>query len=592
MKANLKQMVDLARAHMDQGGVRAAEVYWRMILKDTESPQTTIERVAHADACAFYARRAIYNGRHGEAADWYQRCVFADPLAIDYRHEFIIYALLPMGMFKNALIEAKRLCEMDPTNPDTWRSRAIAHAALDEAGEAAYCYDRQLELDKQNPLARIDRAALAINTGDYETAHAMVIPVLNTDKRGEALHTLALIAYRQSRHEDAIALFEQAIEAGSNDEAQVRWNMSLALHAIGRYREGWEQSEYRGKQKGDEPMRLIMNRFAAPIMSPGDLATPQRVHVHQEMGNGDAIAMARYMPLLQRLGHDTRLETLPTMVSLLARSFPGVQVMKRAIDFPSALGIPMFDRHIPTLSLPYIFGTDITSVPWEGPYIRHDPIAADRYRAKLAHVSGRKIGICWSSGIRDNGLWISIYGRNKSMHFDDVRPLIAHGGHPHDRFVSLQVGPERDQQKEPNKIGKQAAIDDWLPPKPTWDDTAALVANLDLVITVDTAIAHLAGAMGKPVWVMMQKDGSTWHFMCERDGALWNEKSPWYPSARLFRKGTFGQTGWDDVITNVATALREWTNDRIDVRQPRRSDHDDIGIRLPDAGIGDRSNIA
>lgn len=559
-KQNVNRMIELARTHVEAGGIRAAEVYYRMILKATTPPTSGWERLACGEANRFFGARAIANERHGEACDWYQRAVFADPLFVDYRLEFVIRALLPMGMFKNAKIQATTATRIQPDSPDAWRALAISCAALGEAEESAAAYDRQVELDPDNPLARIDRASLAINVGDYETARRMAEPVLETKKRGEALHTLALVAYRESRHEDAIALFQETLEAGSQDPAQVRWNMSLALHAIGRYEEGWAESENRGKQNADQPMRLVMNRFNQPTMTRADLEVPCRLHVHQEMGNGDAIAMARYLAPLVELGHDVRLETMDSMVGLISRSFPKVKVTGRAVDYPGAVGVDPFDRHVTTLSLPHLFGTTVETVPWRGPYLKADPELVGRYRARLNErlpFARPKVGYCWSSGIRTDGLWISRYGKAKSMHFDDVRELTESKGRIHaDRcFVSLQVGPERDQQAGSRLI-------DLLPSKPTWDDTAALIANLDLVVTVDTAVAHLAGAMGKPVWVMMQRDGSTWHFMCYREGAIWNEASPWYPSARIFRKRSPAED-WGQIVRDVADALARW--------EPKRS---------------------
>lgn len=551
-KENVKRMVELARAHVENGGIRPAEVYYRMVEKVCDPPTTGIERLALGEALAFKARRAIAGGFHGAACDWYQRAIFADPLCIDYRIEFIVRALLPMNMFKNAKIEATTATRIEPDNKDAWRALAIACASLGEVDESAAAYDRQVELDPDNPLARIDRSTLAINVGDYETARWMAEPVLDTEKRGEALHTLALIAYRESRHEEAIELYKQTLDEGSQDPAQVRWNMSLALHAIGRYQEGWAESENRGKQRADEPMRIVMNRFNQPMMTRSDLTErTYRIHVHNEMGNGDAIAMARYLDLLLDHGHDVRLETMDSMVGLMQRSFPRVKVMPRALDYPGAVGVAPFDVHIPTLSLPHLFGTTIDTVPWRGPYLKADPALVDQYASMLVKYAyqmpgGRtRVGFCWSSGIRTDGLWISRYGRRKSMHFDDLGPLFMELSNRAD-LVSLQIGPERVQQ-DPSYMF------DPLPAKPSWDDTAALVANLDVVVTVDTAVAHLAGAMGKPTFLMMQRDGATWHFMCERPDAPWNEASPWYPSVRIFRQTSDGD--WRDVVERVGGAL-------------------------------------
>ena len=229
----------------------------------------------------------------------------------------------------------------------------------------------------------------------------------------------------------------------------------------------------------------------------------------------------------------------------MRRSFPGVTVVERAPDYPGAIGIAPFDYHMPLGSMTYALGTDIDSIPWSAPYLKPNPSLVNGYRKKLGN--GMKIGVCWSSGIREYGIWLAEYGKRKSMHFDIFCPILGFSGV---QFISLQVGPERLQN--------DGSAFDLLPEAPTWDDTAALVECLDLVITVDTGVAHLAGAMGKPVWILMQKDGASWHFMCERPGASWNTRSPWHPTARLFRQHEFNRPHyWGDVINDVIDELSD-----------------------------------
>jgi hypothetical protein len=237
------------------------------------------------------------------------------------------------------------------------------------------------------------------------------------------------------------------------------------------------------------------------------------------------------------------------MLALIARSFPEVEVSQQAPDYPGSIGIKPFDYHQPIGGLPYQFGTDIDTVPWHGPYLKAEPELVKKYDELLP--KGKKVGLCWSSGIRE-GIWLKKYGQRKSMHFSTLEPLFkVRNGSEFPEFISLQVGPERSQNP--------GSALDILPEKPDWDDTAALVENLDLVITVDTAVAHLAGAMGKPVWVLCQRDGQSWHWMCYREGASWNEKSPWYPSARVFRQHRFNEPHfWDEVIEDVAKELEQW----------------------------------
>jgi tetratricopeptide (TPR) repeat protein len=559
-KENVYRMVECAREAVEKGSIRAAEVYYRMIELDTDPPTNGWERLARGEACWFKAARKIAKGMHGGAADWYQRAVFADPMAVEYRLDYIRKALLPMNMLKSARIEAARATEIDQNHPDAWGILAHCEHALGNVEASIKAHERQLQITPDSWVARIDRAAIAIDTADYETARNLAEDVLASDPehRGEAYHVLGMCAYREAHHEAAIVHYNLALEAGTIDPSQVRWNMSLAMHAIGQYREGWAESEHRGKQKSDGAMRLIMNRFQQPMLQWADPAVlnavRQRVHVHQEMGHGDTIAMARYLPELVSLGYEVTFECNEGMVALIQRSFPQIKVVPKAVDYPSAMGIPPFDRHIPALSLPNFFATDVDTVPWNGPYIKPDPELVAKYHALLPHYAldeqgtmPRKVGLCWSSGIRHEAVWMAEYGRRKSMHFNDIRPLMQAGEWVND-FINLQVGPERAQHGY--------ALIDPLPKTPSWDDTAALIANLDLVITVDTAVAHLAGAMGKPVWIIMQRDGASWHFMCWRPEASWNEASPWYPSARIFRQHEFNRPHfWSEVVADVAREI-------------------------------------
>jgi NAD(P)-dependent dehydrogenase (short-subunit alcohol dehydrogenase family) len=533
MSDRLRRMVELARGHIERGEFNAAGAYYRMIMKDTSPPKSGIERIAHGEAARWYGARALAEGKHGTAADWYRQAINADPRAVEYRLEYCVRVLIPMGMFRDARIEAERATKIEPDNPMTWRTLAGLEHQQGHVGAAIEGYDRQLQLLPDDPNARLDRATVALDTADYDTVRAMCEPVLDTDRRADALHCLAMAAYREARHEQAIELYEQAIAAGCFDPNLARWNQSLALHSIGRYREGWAAHEARGQQKTDGAMALIMKRFTLPMWQ-GEPA-PARIHVHQEMGHGDTLAMARYIPMLQERGYEVQVEVSDVMVELFRRSFPKANVMAKAVDYPGSLGIPVFDYHVPMLSLPALFQTDIDTVPWSGAYLKPNPELVAKYR-KL--VPNGAVGLCWSSGIRNDGVWISEYGRRKSMPFNALMPVIKTGV----PLVSLQVGPERRECRSP--------VLELLPEKPTWDDTAALIECLDLVITVDTAVAHLAGALGKPVWLMMHGEGS-WHFMTKR------LDSPWYPTARLFRQTDTHK--WGPVVQDIRQMLEGLT---------------------------------
>ena len=549
-------LVDRARAHVEGDRIIAADQLYRLILGLTTPPKSGKTRVAHGEACAFYAKMALIRQRFGTAADWYREALNADPYATDYRLDLVLRCLMPMGAMKSALIEAERAARIAPDYDQAWHILGGLQQEMGNGLGAIESHDRQLALGPENPSALLDRVAVAIDVADYGygTLLCKKVMAISPERTPDAIHCLALMAYREHRHEDAIELYEAAIAAGCNDAPHANWNMSLALHAIGRYREGWIAHEQREFQKSNPALWLPMRRFTVPRWK-GEPIEPKvdgskaSIHVHYEAGAGDNLCMVRYLPMLENLGFDVRFESSPEMVDLLRGSFPTIKVGPKALDYPGALGLQPFDYHIPTGSLAAVFGTDIDTVPWFGPYIKADPIVADRYRARLAG-RGRNVGFCWSSGIR-NGVWIEEYGKRKSMHFESIKPVVDLAADLGITAVALQVGPERTQHR--------GAMKELLPKAPSWAETAALIANLDLVITVDTAVAHLAGAMGKPVWLMCQRDGCSWHFMCWREGASWNDRSPWYPMMRVFRQREFDRPHfWGDVVAEIAEELGRW----------------------------------
>jgi tetratricopeptide (TPR) repeat protein len=554
---HIDSLIFRARELVEKGCMLAADRLYRLIIHVTAPPWTGRARIARGEACAHFANYAHRMNKFGIAIDWYFMALEADPLAVEYRRE-LARSMVSIGALGPARRQASIATDIDPANPGVWQTLGGVESDLMHSKACIEAYDKQVETASAvvpvDPFALSDaylnRATIALDTKDYDWVRELCQKIVELEVRaGDAWHVLAMLEYRLSNHEMAIDLFDKALAANCRNQPLMHWNKALPLESIGRYREGRIEAYWAEKEMTMQALYIPQHRFNAPKWR-GE-PPPATIHVHAEAGFGDNISMFRYFPLLLERGYKVHYEADPLMLSFVQRNFPDVVCMPRTLDYPGVVGIKPFDYHIPIGDLPYTFGTDLDTIPWDGPYLKADPELSREFAAGLGcyRRRGRRIGLCWSSGVRTTvNIWMEKYGRMKSMRFRDLQPMESLFNE--ETFISLQVGDGRDENC--------GTILDVLPESPTWDETAALIDNLDLVITVDTGVAHLAGAMGKPCWVMMQRDGSSWHFMCYRPGASWNETSPWYPSIRLFRQHEFNQPGyWKDVVDDVVKALQE-----------------------------------
>ncbi len=257
--------------------------------------------------------------------------------------------------------------------------------------------------------------------------------------------------------------------------------------------------------------------------------------LHAEQGFGDALQFIRYLPRVAQRGGRIILGCQPELQRLFQTIADGCQIVVRG------QALPAFDLYCPLLSLPRVFGTTLASIPNLIPYLRADAGEAGKWQQRLAeHCSMVKVGLAWAGSPAHKN------DRNRSMKLARLAPL---GRTPGVRFFSLQKGEAAAESKTPPGL----ELVDWTQELKDFADTAGLIENLDLVIAVDTAVAHLAGAMGKPVWTLLPSN-SDWRWMLER------EDSPWYPTMRLFRQTSWGD--WDSVVARVAEALSLWIRNR------------------------------
>ena len=335
-----------------------------------------------------------------------------------------------------------------------------------------------------------------------------------------ALINLGLVRRDQGRTDDAVSCFDRII-ALRPEHPVAHWNRALALLLAGDFERGWPDYEWRWRATGMRP-----RDFAAPLWD-GKTLDGRAILLHAEQGLGDSIQFVRYAPKVAALGGRVVLEVQPTLARLL-EAMPGVDHVIRQGEV-----LPAFDCHAPLMSLPALFGTTTDSVPANVPYLA----APDRTKSALADALAapagvKRIGVVWGGNPARQG------DAARSCRARDLRPLTTLRDV---RLFSLQKGgPHQEQIGDlPDAIELGPLLDDMA-------DTAFAISRLDLVISVDTATAHLAGALGKPVWTMLAF-AADWRYLLRRSD------SPWYPTMTLYRQERSGD--WAGVVERVRAAL-------------------------------------
>ncbi len=366
---------------------------------------------------------------------------------------------------------------------------------------------------------------------------------LSHNTLGVALQGMGRPDLAASAYRDAIRLDPEMIEA--------KTNLAMALLLQGDYAEGWRLYETRWRRRHfkHDPRALEQPLWTGDLGT-GDLGTgapkPKRLLIHAEQGLGDTLQFCRYLPLIDPQ-HKVIFEVQAPLVDLM-RQLPGVEAV-----VAHGAPLPDFDAHCPLLSLPLAFETTLDTIPNQTPYLRADPAKVALWAKRLEAVQGLKVGLVWVGGRRTDNPDSQPLNRRRNISLATLAPLAQARGVS---FVSLQ---------------KDAPISDAPPPGMTlldvtddlhdFTDTAALVDTLDLVISVDTAVAHLAAAMGKPVWLLNRYD-TCWRWLLNRDD------SPWYPTLRIFRQPT--PHDWDTPVAAMLDSLTQWAATTASERPARR----------------------
>jgi tetratricopeptide (TPR) repeat protein len=411
-----------------------------------------------------------------------------------------------------------------PASADVWLGRGNTFFDLRRHGEALAAYDRALALRPDFAEAWRARGATCRDLQRHDEALAAYDKALSLRPDfAEAWLGRGDMFYMLNRDDEAVACFDKAISL-QDDLAAAHFNKSLVRLSQGQFGEGWDLYEWRWKTRSFTTPR---RNFRQPLWLGDHDLDNKTILIHSEQGLGDTIHFCRYLRFFA--GRNCRIvfETPKLLVPLFQDRPENMQVVA------TGDALPDFDVHCPLLSLPLAFETTLDTIPASIPYLRADGGKLAGWRGRLGPKTRPRIGLVWSGGP---------YPVGRSLPLQALAPLL-------DDSVEWNAITKdiRDQDREylthtPSIHDRSALLADMA-------KTAALVSEMDLVISVDTAVAHLAGALGKPVWILLQFHPD---FRWLRD----RQDSPWYPTARLFRQTKAGD--WADVVENVATAMREF----------------------------------
>jgi tetratricopeptide (TPR) repeat protein len=497
-------------------------------------------------------------GRLGEAASCYREALRLRP---DHPETYsnLGACLTEQGLLDEAVACYREALRLRPDYPEAANNLGGALRAQRRIEEAADSYRQALRLRPELAEAHCNLGIVLAEQKKLDEAEACQREALRLrpDYR-DAHYNLGTVLASKGRHDEAIASYRQALALRPDepdayqamgvsftdlgqlaeaetcyrqalrvrpDNPEVHFNLGQLWLLQGRLEQGWPEYEWRWRTKG-----FATGGFAQPRWDGSDLMG-RTILLHAEQGLGDTIQFVRYARLVKQRGSRVVLHSPAALMTVLAHT-PGIdQLVLKGTP------LPPFDVYASLLSLPGLFGTTLDSVPADVPYIFAEEARREGWRAELAHLpSGLRVGIVWQGNPRHRD------DRNRSLSLRSFEPLSRLTGV---RLVSLQAGPGAEQAIE--------VKDAWS----LWDagsqfdasslaDAAALMSHLDLVVTVDTAIAHLAGALAVPVYVLLPF-APDWRWLLER------QDSPWYPTVRLFRQQRIG--AWREVIERVAQEL-------------------------------------
>jgi len=438
--------------------------------------------------------------------------------------------LMAMERFADAEGAYRQALALSPDDPAGHMNRGVALSNLARFEEAEACFRRVLSLAPGDADAHYNLGNVFRDTDRLEASVAAYRAALAIDpERTRARNNLAGSLSELGRGHEAVELYRLAL-ARNPDDAGAHWNKGLQELGLGSFAEGWREYEWRWRYLPPPPGRPL----APPLWLGETSIDGKTIAVHWEQGLGDTIQFCRYLPLLEARGARVLFAAQDVLRNLM-KGLPGNIELVDLADLVD--GRLSYDCHVPLGSLPLAFKTDLATIPNVVPYLRAEPERVRRW-SELLGQHGFKIGVCWQGrlGNVDIGRSFPLAGLSGIARLPGVRLICLHKGEGLAQLAGLPDGMAVETLGADFDVGADAFL-----------DSAAVMTLCDLVISSDTAIAHLAGALGVATWLGL-KSSPEWRWMLGRDD------SPWYPSLRLFRQTKRGD--WRTVFDRMEAELR------------------------------------
>jgi tetratricopeptide (TPR) repeat protein len=485
--------------------------------------------VGRVDVLLARALTAQREQRWTEAIGALRLILAVDPLHIEATN-LLAVAHGNAGDVRAALGYAEKSLRMNPEQPEMWENMGRMTLLAGAPERALFCFERLVELTPESASARVHHADALFHVGRFAESAAIYEGLEKADPSHAAGYGNALNG--GGRHHEALAAYDRALSL-PNASLATWMNKAMLLMRLGDLAKGLPMYERRWELPG---LNLGFQSSKPRWLGQTSLVG-KTLYIPYEQGFGDTLHFCRYATLAASAGARVIVGVQRPLVRLM-RTLAGV-----AQIVTDGEAVPDHDLHCPMMSLPLAFGTTTETIPASMPYLRAASADVAIWRDKLHGIKGRKIGLVWAGLSRAGQLEAVLADRRRSIPLAALAPLASIPGCS---FISLQLGaPVQQTANAPSDL----VVHDFTGDISDFADTAALIENLDLIISADTAPAHLAGALGKPTFLLNRFD-TCWRWFVERD------TTDWYPSMRIFRQPKPGD--WDTPVRAIAETLREF----------------------------------